>query len=804
MKTNRCFAWNVLLVSFGCFLFTIHSSSGMFGGEFDQTKADEAAGLKAQQQAEQQEKARAATDPDNQSSNLQSADSSTSDRANLNNSGSREITPEETEQETLGQTIRVIARSYFPSSTQEEEDALVHEMTKKLLDHKIFCLSHNRNFTPDYAIFYATCSIAKKAGVPRPATVAEAVAAYHQRVASLSEAELAEFPLLAARLKEGTLFNSPSAAKQESPELATVTHLVAVASSLPAPLKAAAVPNQSLRSPTGTAVPVPPPQITPFGSADRPADEPKRPSVSSRESADSSSPPSTPPSKNESADSSPEYLKRLSTHSDGSTSGEETRSSDSSRHDSVVVGALITTELDQLQKEINKCWEAIKDGERIFIEESERVFATEASKAAAWARYPDAYYARKADIANDAEKYKKSLGDTLESYWRSYAELAQKRSKLKSSLSSSPYVSSKQEISFLNDLQQQLANAQQSLASWELAKTEQNKLTSQQLFNQRTAAVERTKKALDDFNRAHPNVGFGLLPRSQELRKQQSDLAATHNKALEDKAAYNYNNDLSNRYGVRYYESPELVAATQNISRLNQQIRELTARVSQVTQEISIHPEHRFLSAPIFEQRLSDYRKALEEIASFNGPDNIDPSCSKLKSKISSIRIYYENILRFGTSPRTREALANHEQEADALLRKEFFVKQRLLQIGLWMLAPEEQPIASRRLEEHNRTKSTAAWTAERRAAIKQEADDAYHGCSYVSSSSSSSFGSSVNYREEAAKRAWENGGSQRAFQTSANLIRQQQTAAYNSYQSTLYQGSLSTGNYYQPNYRAW
>lgn len=71
MKTKIYITWNVLLVSLGCFLFMIHSSRGMFGGEYDQTKAHEAADLKAQQQAEQQQRARAATDIDNQVGNFQ-------------------------------------------------------------------------------------------------------------------------------------------------------------------------------------------------------------------------------------------------------------------------------------------------------------------------------------------------------------------------------------------------------------------------------------------------------------------------------------------------------------------------------------------------------------------------------------------------------------------------------------------------------------------------------------------------------------------------------------------------------------
>ncbi|MCX6958481.1 MAG: hypothetical protein NT164_08090 [Verrucomicrobiae bacterium] len=43
------------------------------------------------------------------------------------------------------------------------------------------------------------------------------------------------------------------------------------------------------------------------------------------------------------------------------------------------------------------------------------------------------------------------------------------------------------------------------------------------------------------------------------------------------------------------------------------------------------------------------------------------------------------------------------------------------------MVALEEQPIASRELEEHNRQKSTAAWTEESRLQARQEAARDYN-----------------------------------------------------------------------------
>jgi len=58
MKTNNRISLNVLLVGLGCFLFTIDSSRGMFGEGFEGDQ-------KAKQKAEQNQRARDLTAPDN-------------------------------------------------------------------------------------------------------------------------------------------------------------------------------------------------------------------------------------------------------------------------------------------------------------------------------------------------------------------------------------------------------------------------------------------------------------------------------------------------------------------------------------------------------------------------------------------------------------------------------------------------------------------------------------------------------------------------------------------------------------------
>ena len=108
MKTKKPFAWNILFLSLGCFLLITSSSRGMFGEEFDQAKADEAARLKAQQQAEQQQRQRELADPDNQQAN----GSSVVARGDLNGNGPSERPPEELQYD---ESIPIIIGSYFPS-----------------------------------------------------------------------------------------------------------------------------------------------------------------------------------------------------------------------------------------------------------------------------------------------------------------------------------------------------------------------------------------------------------------------------------------------------------------------------------------------------------------------------------------------------------------------------------------------------------------------------------------------------------------------------------------------------------------
>ena len=198
MKTKKPFAWNILFLSLGCFLLITNSSRGMFGEEFDQAKADEAARLKAQQQAEQQQRQRELADPDNQQAN----GSSVVARGDLNGNGPSERPPEELQDD---ESIPIIIGSYFPSLSREEKSRLINEIDEALLIQVRGYRDCNRPFTEEDKIFTVTRTIARKAGVPPPATVADAIAAYQERVSSLTEAELADFPVLAARLKEEDL-----------------------------------------------------------------------------------------------------------------------------------------------------------------------------------------------------------------------------------------------------------------------------------------------------------------------------------------------------------------------------------------------------------------------------------------------------------------------------------------------------------------------------------------------------------------------------------------------------------------------
>ena len=202
MTTKKPFAWNIILISLGCFLLITNSSRGMFGEEFEQAKADEVARLKAQQQAEQNARARDLTAPDNQNGDLQADGSSVVARGDLSGNGPSERPPEELQDD---ESIPIIMGSYFLSLSREEKSRLINEIDEALLIQVRGYRDCNRPFTEEDKIFTVTRTIARKAGVPPPATVADAIAAYQERVSSLTEAELADFPLLAARLKEEDL-----------------------------------------------------------------------------------------------------------------------------------------------------------------------------------------------------------------------------------------------------------------------------------------------------------------------------------------------------------------------------------------------------------------------------------------------------------------------------------------------------------------------------------------------------------------------------------------------------------------------
>ena len=151
----------------------------MFGEEFDKAKADEVARLKAQQEATQRDRDKDRTDPDNQVNG-----SEATNRGNLSNgNGPSEKVSKELAQD---QIIRLTVRSYFPSLSQEEEDVLTDTVNNEIQQsYNILLKRRNRVLTEEDKIFFIANTVAKKAGVPVPATVADAVAAYQKTVAQL-------------------------------------------------------------------------------------------------------------------------------------------------------------------------------------------------------------------------------------------------------------------------------------------------------------------------------------------------------------------------------------------------------------------------------------------------------------------------------------------------------------------------------------------------------------------------------------------------------------------------------------------
>ena len=254
MKTKSPFAWNILLVCLGCFLFIINSSNGMFGeGYEEKKKASEAA---AQQQAAQNARERELTAPDNQGSDLQVDGSSAPARGDLSSGGPSEKTPEELQE---NESIRIIIRSYFKSLSQEEEDRLVNDINDELLRCKILFAEANRIYTPEYKIFGIAAEVAKKAGVPRPATVADAVAAYQAASAKFAEinAELEEYESFLRSIGD------PPLTKQQRADFTTQFTSKIDALQQPPSLNAAVV-SLSAAVKAAPALPPQPPQESPF------------------------------------------------------------------------------------------------------------------------------------------------------------------------------------------------------------------------------------------------------------------------------------------------------------------------------------------------------------------------------------------------------------------------------------------------------------------------------------------------------------------------------------------------------------
>ena len=120
----------------------------MFGEEFDKAKADEAARLKAQQEATQRDRDKDRTDPDNQVNG-----SEATNRGNLSNgNGPSEKVSKELAQD---QIIRLTVRSYFPSLSQEEEDVLTDTVNNEIQQsYNILLKRRNRVLTEEDKIFW--------------------------------------------------------------------------------------------------------------------------------------------------------------------------------------------------------------------------------------------------------------------------------------------------------------------------------------------------------------------------------------------------------------------------------------------------------------------------------------------------------------------------------------------------------------------------------------------------------------------------------------------------------------------------
>lgn len=324
MKTKNLFPWNILLITLGCFLFTIHSSSGMFSEAFWEQYQKEKEAEVAQQQAEQQQRERDLTAPGSQGNSSSAFERGTLDEGN----GPSEKTSVEVEQESEDQMTRVIIRSYLPSLTQEEENNLVDEIKVKLLDYEQ--LLGDRALTNEDKIVIITSAVASKAGVQPPATAIAAAAAYqqaeknsHQESSIIKKQDNVEDPYWAAvlahrkRLAEERFVASQQSIISVATATAIVTHLT---------------PSSAL------------------------AQQAERLSLGSTSSEGKNSQPATPPGgvkKTHTDSDASEQLERLSKegHSDGSTSGEDSHHSTPEKIIPSISPLPALTEVESLQEE---------------------------------------------------------------------------------------------------------------------------------------------------------------------------------------------------------------------------------------------------------------------------------------------------------------------------------------------------------------------------------------------------------------------------------------------------------------------
>ena len=129
MKTKNLFSWNILLLCLGYFLFITSSSRGMFTVEYLIKRQERATAEEARQQAEEQQRARTVTAPDNQSDG-----SSTAGRWDLSNGGPSERPPEEVQEivDRLEQYEYLLKIDGCSPVTEQERELFISQVAAEI------------------------------------------------------------------------------------------------------------------------------------------------------------------------------------------------------------------------------------------------------------------------------------------------------------------------------------------------------------------------------------------------------------------------------------------------------------------------------------------------------------------------------------------------------------------------------------------------------------------------------------------------------------------------------------------------